>query len=158
MPSHDDYVKMLQLLVVAVDRYPLVDSDWGQAETPGAIEARRRMIELANRVMQLMQETPLTQAELDAIFWDGDVPEAIDFTEQKWREGRLDRHMKVTLLQHLVYEVYDYRSVDPEWTNVADPRAGAAQKRMEEYARRIMFQMCGETLTYDDVTTVFWTE
>lgn len=158
MPSHEDYVKVLQLLVVAVDRYPLVDPNWRQVRTRKAIEERSRMIESANRVMRLMQERPLTQAERDAIFWDGDVPAPIDFTDQKWREGRLDRNMKVSLLQHLVYEVYDYRSVDPKWTNVADTRAGAAQTRMEEYARRVMFQMCGETLTYDDITTVFWTE
>jgi hypothetical protein len=158
MPGHDDYVKRLQLLIVAVDHYPLVDDDWRQARTKKAIEAREKMIARANDVMACMKEPPLAKKELDAVFWNGDMPASINFTDSNWKEVRISRHMKVALVQHLVYEVYAYRAIDPEWADVAEKRASIARQRMEDLARRIMFQMCGETLTNDDITTVFWSE
>ena len=158
MPGHNDYVKLLQLLVIAVDQYPLVDDDWRQARTSKAKEARKKMIALANNVMACMKEPPLAKNELDAIFWNGDTPESVKFTDSSWKAVTLSRHMKVTLVQHLVYEVYAYRAVDPKWADVAHKRASAARQRMAALARRIMFQMCGETLTDDDIITVFWSE
>jgi hypothetical protein len=116
------------------------------------------MIARANDVMACMKEPPLAKKELDAVFWNGDMPASINFTDSNWKEVRISRHMKVALVQHLVYEVYAYRAIDPEWADVAEKRASIARQRMEDLARRIMFQMCGETLTNDDITTVFWSE
>jgi hypothetical protein len=77
-----------------------------------------------------------------------------DVSNQKG-ENMASRSDYVSLIRDLVDAVYQYSEIDPYWDHISTQVAGKARDRMYNLARQLMFQMCEETLSGDDIDEIF---
>ena len=61
----------------------------------------------------------------------------------------------VELLRELVDAVYEYSWIDEEWVHISTLEGSRGRSRMYSAARKIMMEMCGSTLTDEQINQVF---